>query len=64
MTITSFSPTSGNVGKWADTTATTSSGSYKTYIPPSNGQFRARVNQFTLVNGVVCGANTSNVVHS
>jgi hypothetical protein len=52
------------VGKWADTTATTSSGSYKTYIPPSNGQFRARVNQFTLVNGVVCGANTSNVVHS
>jgi hypothetical protein len=49
---------------WADTTATTDSGSYKTYIPPSNGRFRARIAQFTLVNGVVCGADTSNVVHS
>jgi hypothetical protein len=50
--------------RWADTTATTDSGSYKTYIPPSNGKFRARINQFTLVNGVVCGADTSNVVNS
>ena len=50
--------------KWADTTATTSSGSFKTYIPPSNGTFRAKVNQFTLVNGVVCGGATSNTVHS
>jgi hypothetical protein len=47
-----------------DTTATTASGSFKTYIPPSNGKFRAKVNQLTLANGVVCGADTSNVVHS
>jgi hypothetical protein len=50
--------------KWVDTTATTASGSFKTYIPPSHGNFRAKVNQLTLANGVVCGADTSNVVHS
>jgi IPT/TIG domain-containing protein len=50
--------------KWTDTTATTASGSFKTYIPPSNGRFRAKVNQFTLVNGVVCGGATSNTIHS
>jgi hypothetical protein len=53
-----------NDWKWVDTTATTGSGSYKTYIPPSNGKFRAKVNQITLANGVVCGGSTSNVVHS
>ena len=53
-----------NNWKWVDTTATTKSGSYKTYIPPSNGRFRAKVNQITLANGVVCGGSTSNVVHS
>jgi ethanolamine utilization microcompartment shell protein EutS len=53
-----------NDWKWVDTTATTKSGTYKTYIPPSNGRFRAKVNQITLVNGVVCGGSTSNVVHS
>ena len=45
-------------------TATTASGNFKTYIPPSNGKFRAKVNQLTLANGVVCGGDTSNVVHS
>ncbi len=50
--------------KWTDTTATTASGSFKTYIPPSNGKFRAKVNQITLANGVVCGGDTSSVVHS
>jgi hypothetical protein len=54
----------GGSWKWVDTTATTGSGSYKTYIPPSNGKFRAKVNQITLANGVVCGGSTSNVVHS
>ncbi len=54
----------GGSWKWTDTTATTASGSFKTYIPPSNGKFRAKVNQLTLANGVVCGGDTSNVVHS
>jgi large repetitive protein len=54
----------GGSWKWVDTTATTASGSYKTYIPPSNGQFRAKVNQITLVNGVVCGGDISSTVHS
>ncbi len=54
----------GGSWKWVDTTATTKSGSFKTYIPPSNGKFRAKVNQITLANGVVCGGDTSNVVHS
>ena len=54
----------GGSWKWVDTTATTASGSFKTYIPPSNGKFRAKVNQLTLVNGVVCGGDVSNVVHS
>ena len=54
----------GGGWKWVDTTATTASGSFKTYIPPSNGKFRAKVNQLTLANGVVCGGDVSNVVHS
>ena len=54
----------GGSWKWTDTTATTASGSFKTYIPPSNGKFRAKVNQITLANGVVCGGDVSNVVHS
>ncbi len=54
----------GGAWKWVDTTATTASGNFKTYIPPSNGKFRAKVNQLTLANGVVCGGDTSNVVHS
>jgi hypothetical protein len=54
----------GGSWKWVDTTATTGSGSYKTYIPPSNGKFRAKINQITLVNGVVCGGDKSNEVHS
>jgi hypothetical protein len=54
----------GGAWKWVDTTATRKSGSFKTYIPPSNGNFRAKINQITLANGVVCGAGTSSVVHS
>ena len=54
----------GGSWKWVDTTSTRKSGSYKTYIPPSNGNFRAKINQITLANGVVCGGNTSSVVHS
>ena len=54
----------GGSWKWVDTTATTASGSFKTYIPPSNGKFRAKINQITLANGVVCGGDMSNVVHS
>ncbi len=54
----------GGSWKWVDTTATRKSGSYKTYIPPSNGNFRAKINQITLANGVVCAGNTSSVVHS
>jgi hypothetical protein len=49
----------GGSWKWVDTTATNKSGSYKSYIPPSNGKFRAKVNQQTLVNGVVCAGDTS-----
>ncbi len=54
----------GGSWKWVDTTATTASGTFKTYIPPSNGKFRAKINQLTLVNGVICGGDVSNVVHS
>ena len=54
----------GGTWKWADTTATRKTGSFKTYIPPSNGNFRAKVNQITLANGVVCAESISNVVHS
>jgi len=54
----------GGAWKWVDTTATTASGSFKTYIPPSNGQFRAKINKLTLANGVVCGGDTSNTAHS
>ena len=50
--------------KWVDNTATTANGSYKTYIPPSNGTFRAKVNKLTLVNGVVCGGDQSPQTHS
>ena len=55
--------TGGN-WKWVDTTATRKSGSFKTYIPPSNGNFRAKLNQITLANGVICAASTSTVRHS
>jgi hypothetical protein len=54
----------GGSFKWADTTATTKTGSFKTYIPPSHGNFRAKINQVTLVNGVVCGGDTSNTLHT
>jgi hypothetical protein len=54
----------GGAWKWVDTTATRKTGSFKTYIPPSNGNFRAKVNQITLANGVVCAKSTSNTVHS
>ena len=54
----------GGAWKWVDTTATTKSGSFKTYIPPSSGTFRAKINKMTLVNGVVCGGDTSNAQHS
>ena len=47
-----------------DNTATTADGSYKTYIPPSNGTFRAKVNKLTLVNGVVCGGDQSPQKHT
>jgi hypothetical protein len=50
--------------KWVDTTSTNGQGNYKTYIPPSNGTFRAKVNQLTLVNGVVCGGDHSPTRHS
>lgn len=50
---------SNNGWKWVDTTATTSSGSYKTYIPPSTGTFRAKVNKLTLLNGSTCEGDTS-----
>ena len=49
--------------KWVDTTATNANGSYKTYIPPSNGKFRAKINKITLANGVLCGGDASNVAH-
>ena len=50
--------------KWVDTTATNGNGNFKTYIPPSNGKFRAKVNKLTLANGVLCGGDASNVAHS
>ena len=49
----------GGSWKWVDTTATTGSGSFKTYIPPSHGKFRAKVNKLTLVNGAICGGDAS-----
>ena len=54
----------GGSWKWVDTTATNESGSFKTYIPPSNGNFRAKVNQLTLVNGAVCEGDASPSRHS
>ena len=54
----------GGSWKWVDTTATRKNGSFKTYIPPSNGTFRAKVNQITLANGVVCAKSISSPVHS
>jgi hypothetical protein len=54
----------GSTWKWADTTSTRKTGSFKTYIPPSHGNFRAKVNQITLANGVVCAKSISSVVHS
>ena len=50
--------------KWVDTTATNNDGSYKTYIPSSNGTFRAKVNKLTLVNGAICGGDSSPTDHS
>ena len=50
--------------KWVDTTSTNNDGSYKTYIPPSNGTFRAKVNKLTLVNGAICGGDSSPTHHS
>jgi hypothetical protein len=53
----------GNGWKWVDTTATTSSGSYKTYIPPSSGTFRAKVNKLELTGGSSCAGDTSPTRH-
>lgn len=50
---------SGGGWKWVDTTSTTDSGSFKTYIPPSSGTFRVKVNKLTLMNGSVCLSDTS-----
>jgi hypothetical protein len=49
--------------KWVDTTATTKSGSYKTYIPSSSGTFRAKVNKLTLMDGSTCQGDTSPTRH-
>jgi hypothetical protein len=49
----------GGGWKWVDTTSTTKSGSFKTYIPPSTGTFRAKVNKLTLMNGATCLGDTS-----
>ena len=49
--------------KWADTTSSRKNGSFKTYIPPSHGTFRAKVNQTTLVNGIVCAKSFSSTIH-
>jgi hypothetical protein len=54
---------SGNGWKWVDTTATTKSGSYKTYIPPSSGTFRAKVNSQKLQDGSTCEGDTSPTRH-
>ena len=54
---------SGNGWKWADTTSSRKNGNYKTYIPPSHGTFRAKVNQTTLANGVVCAKSISSTIH-
>ena len=53
----------GGGWKWVDTTATTKSGSFKTYIPPSSGTFRAKVNKLTLLNGAACLGDTSPSKH-
>ena len=50
--------------KWVDTTSTNNDGSYKTYIPSTNGTFRAKVNKLTLVNGAICGGDSSPTDHS
>jgi len=49
----------GGGWKWVDTTSTTKSGSFKTYIPPSSGTFRVKVNKLTLLNGSACLGDTS-----
>jgi hypothetical protein len=53
----------GGGWKWVDTTATTGTGSFKTYIPPSSGTFRVKVNKFTLVDGSSCGGDASPTRH-
>jgi hypothetical protein len=50
---------SGSGWKWVDTTSTTNSGSFKTYIPPSSGTFRVKVNKLTLQDGSACLGDTS-----
>ncbi len=54
---------SGNGWKWVDTTSTSNGGSYKTYIPPSSGTFRAKINKLTLINGSTCDGDTSPTRH-
>jgi hypothetical protein len=54
-----FQRRSGNSWKWVDRTSTTNDGSYKTYIPPGSGTFRARVPALTLMDGSTCQADVS-----
>jgi hypothetical protein len=51
--------TGGGGWKWVDRTSTTNDGSYKTYIPPGSGTFRARVPALTLMDGSTCQADVS-----
>ena len=53
----------GSGWKWVDTTSTTKSGSFKTYIPPSKGTFRAKINKLTLMNGATCLGDASPTKH-
>jgi hypothetical protein len=50
-------------GGWQtiDTTATNGNGKYNTYVPNKTGKFRAQVKKLTLVDGSVCGADSSPV---
>jgi hypothetical protein len=52
-------------GHWIllDTTATNGVGHYGTWVPSLLGKFRATVKALTLVNGVVCKADSSPAHH-
>jgi large repetitive protein len=48
---------------WITTTSTRSDGVFRTFIPDRRGAYRARAKRIVLVNGAICVAARSNIVH-